>query len=57
MMIPGINQAITAEAAVSNKSILNDVNKVMMQQAQQNNPPQSMALSRVAAPVIKVGIP
>ena len=53
MIIPGINHAINAENAVSNKSIFTEVYTVMMQQAQQSNPPHNIGLNLQAAPDYK----
>src|SRR5262245_21027213 len=57
MMMPGISQAIMADAAVNNKSIFIGVNSVMIQHVQQKMPPQSIGLNLHAAPVINVGNP
>src|SRR5690242_293994 len=55
--MPGINQAMIADAAVSNRSSLIVVNKAAIQLTQQNKPPHNIGLNRQAAPVIKVGSP
>ena len=52
-----MNQAIIAEAAVSNKSILIAVNTVTRQHTQQKIPPHNIGLNLQAAPVMKVGNP
>jgi hypothetical protein len=57
MNSPGMNQAMIAEKAVSNRSILIFVYTVTIQQSQQKMPPYNMGLNLQAAPVMKVGIP
>jgi hypothetical protein len=56
-MMPGINQAHVAEAAIIKKSTFVVVNAAATAQTQQSIPPNVISLNFLAAPVMIVGKP